>query len=576
MKQEVIYMLKENTRQINQMIAKIFAACTIVILLMTVCSYAGFFEFGRNYTIIVFGVGMIVAISPSILISFLPDHIMKYYMLMIAAIFIGILGTNVEIGIYITYILVPIFSCLYFDPEFTRKISLFSYVIMIISLYVESSRMYEVAYQGRPRGHIFLAYSVGFTLEYAVTTMVLYFIVKRARLMMEQRYSAQQANKMKSDFLSNMSHEIRTPMNAIIGMTDVALRNNDMSDQLRRDINIIKSSSTGLLEIINDILDFSKIEAGKMKIIQEDYETKTLIEDMTALVNARNIDQHVPIYYHIKDNLPKVLHGDMGRIKQVMFNYASNAIKYTEEGRIDIFVEVSQEKNGKIDLIYKVKDTGSGIKAEDFDKLFVKYSQLDIEKNHNKEGTGIGLALCKYFVDQMGGSVSVESEYGKGSTFSFCIPQKVVKISAISEDEQEKESETYLFRTKGAKILLVDDNEINREVLKALVEPLNLQIDEAEDGLKAVKMAANKKYDLILMDSHMPKMDGKTATQKIRAMEDGMNQEAPIIAITADGIVGVKEQLLESGMNDYVMKPIDARILCQRIKKYLPDTLIEE
>lgn len=193
-----------------------------------------------------------------------------------------------------------------------------------------------------------------------------------------------------------------------------------------------------------------------------------------------------------------------------------------------------------------------------------------------KEGTGIGLALCKYFVDQMGGSVSVESEYGKGSTFSFCIPQKVVNISAISEDEQEKESETYLFRTKGAKILLVDDNEINREVLKALVEPLNLQIDEAEDGLKAVKMAANKKYDLILMDSHMPKMDGKTATQRIRAMEDGMNQEAPIIAITADGIVGVKEQLLESGMNDYVMKPIDARILCQRIKKYLPDTLIEE
>ena len=233
---------------------------------------------------------------------------------MSAAVFIGILGTNVGIGIYITYILVPVFSCLYFDPEFTKKISVFSYIIMIISLYIESSNLYDVVYFHRSRIRIFAAYAVGFTFEYIVVAIVLYFIVKRAKLMMEQRYSAEEESKMKSRFLSEVSHEIRTPMNAIIGMTDVVLRDREMSSELRKDIHIIKSSSTGLLSIINDILDMSKIESGKMAIIEQEYETDQLIQDMTAIINARNIRQKVPIYYHICENLPNTLYGDMGRI----------------------------------------------------------------------------------------------------------------------------------------------------------------------------------------------------------------------------------------------------------------------
>ena len=265
----------------------------------------------------------------------------------------------------------------------------------------------------------------------------------------------------------------------------------------------------------------------------------------------------------------------MGRIKQVMFNYASNAIKYTESGRIDITVSCEEAKNGKINLRYQVKDTGCGIKTEDFDKLFIQYSQLEVEKNHSKEGTGIGLAICKYFVEQMGGNVMVESVYGVGSTFSFQIPQKIAETITSKTCQEKRVPEEFLFQTNGAKILLVDDNEINREVLKALVEPLNMLIDEAEDGKEAVIKAEKQKYDLILMDSHMPNMDGKTATKEIRKMEDGFNQKVPIIAITADGIVGAKEELLESGMNDYVMKPVDFEILCQKIRKYLPDQLIE-
>lgn len=541
-------MFKENTKQVNRMMANIFAHCTVIILLMTICSCLGFFEFGETYTIIVLMAGLVVAVSPKILINAMPDHVMRCYMLMSAAIFIGILGTNIGIGIYITYILVPVFSCLYFDPEFTKKISIFSYIIMIISLYVESWDLYDVVYFHRSRMRMFAAYALGFTFEYMIVVIVLYFIVKRAKMMMEQRYSAEEESKMKSKFLSEVSHEIRTPMNAIIGMTDVVLRDREMSSELRKDIHIIKSSSTGLLSIINDILDMSKIESGKMEIIEQEYETDQLIQDMTAIINARNISQKVPIYYHICENLPKILCGDMGRIKQVMFNYASNAIKYTESGRIDITVSCVEQENEKINLRYQVKDTGCGIKQEDFDKLFIQYSQLEVEKNHSKEGTGIGLAICKYFVEQMDGSVKVESIYGEGSTFSFEIPQKIIETTTDAECQKEETEEEYLFQTNGARILLVDDNEINREVLKALVEPLNMVIDEAEDGKEAVSKTKEQKYDLIFMDSHMPKMDGKTATKKIRAMTDGMN--------------------------DYIMKPVDSKMLCQKIRKYLPDKLI--
>ena len=473
-------MFKENTKQVNRMMANIFAHCTVIILLMTICSCLGFFEFGETYTIIVLMAGLVVAVSPKILINAMPDHVMRCYMLMSAAIFIGILGTNIGIGIYITYILVPVFSCLYFDPEFTKKISIFSYIIMIISLYVESWDLYDVVYFHRSRMRMFVAYALGFTFEYMIVVIVLYFIVKRAKMMMEQRYSAEEESKMKSKFLSEVSHEIRTPMNAII--------------------------------------------------------------------NARNISQKVPIYYHICENLPKILCGDMGRIKQVMFNYVSNAIKYTESGRIDITVSCVEQENEKINLRYQVKDTGCGIKQEDFDKLFIQYSQLEVEKNHSKEGTGIGLAICKYFVEQMDGSVKVESIYGEGSTFSFEIPQKIIETTTDAECQKEETEEEYLFQTNGARILLVDDNEINREVLKALVEPLNMVIDEAEDGKEAVSKTKEQKYDLIFMDSHMPQMDGKTATKKIRAMTDGMN--------------------------DYIMKPVDSKMLCQKIRKYLPDKLI--
>lgn len=579
--------------------ARLLAVGSVVILILVIFSYLGIFEFGRNYTLIILIAGLIIALSPSILIHFLSDNTMRYYMIILIAIFIGVLGTNNHIGIYITYALVPIYSCLYFEPAFTVKSSILSYICMVISVYINSAHKYEVLYQGRPRTQIAIAYILGFTIEYVFISVILYFVVKRAKVMMEERYSAEEENRMKSEFLSKMSHEIRTPMNAIIGMSDVALRK-EMDEDLRHYLTIIKSSSTGLLEIINDILDLSKVEAGKVSIINDTYSTKSLTDDITAIIDARNIDKKVPIYYHIQENMPPYLVGDIVRIKQVMLNYASNAIKYTDSGHIDVTIccEIREgsyseqnhssaltqtssqdtqrmsesEQNPYAVLTFTVQDTGQGIHKEDLGQLFTMYGQVDSKKNYGKEGTGIGLAISKYFIEEMGGTVRVESTYGKGSTFSFILPQKLGSAPAPNKQADHNipsSSSKEDFTAPDSRILLVDDNEINREVVKAMLEPIGLTIDEASNGQEAVNMSAKTAYNLILMDSHMPVMNGEEATILIRKREHSSGHHTPIIALTADAISGVREQLLQCGMDDYIEKPIDSDILFKTLRRYL-------
>ncbi len=568
-------MFEKNTKEVNHIIARMFAGCAVAILAIAACSYLGVFEFGEGYTFIVLVAGLVVTVSPSILIRFCSDAFMKYYMLIVLAVFIGVLGTNNRIGIYMTYALVPVFSCLYFDLRFTVQMGVFSYLVMAAALYVNSATKYEVVYEGRARMTIFIAYLLGFTVEFIIINVMLRLIVKRARRMMEERNSAEAENRMKSKFLSSMSHEIRTPMNAIIGMADVALRD-EMSDDVRKCVTIIKSSSTGLLEIINDILDLSKIEAGKLNIIVDNYTTKSLVDDMRSIIDARNIDGKVPIYYHIQDDMPPVLEGDVVRIRQVMLNFASNAIKYTDTGRIDVTVGCETLGDGRVNLTYAVQDTGQGIQQEDMGRLFEMYSQFNVEENHGKEGTGIGLAISKYFIDEMGGTVDARSEWGAGSRFAFALPQKVVTDVGITDKLTSGKTESCMFRTHDVRILLVDDNELNREVVKAILEPMELVIDEAANGLEAVNMVKLTPYDMIFMDSHMPVMNGETATRSIREMKDCINQNTPIIAITADAIAGVREQLMSVGMNDYIVKPIDVELMCGIIRKYLPEEKVEE
>lgn len=577
-------MFEKNTRKINNVIAKMFAVCSVLVIVMAVLSILGVFEFGNTYTAIVLVAGLVVSVSPILLIRFVPPYIMKYYMLIILAVFIGILGTSNHIGIYITYALVPIFSCLYFDPKFTIKMSIISYFAMAVSVYISTASNYEVLYMGKSHIEMFIAYLLGFTFEFLIVSMILIYLVKRAKNMMEERYSAEEQNKMKSRLLSNVSHEIRTPMNAILGMADVALRDGkDLDGETRKCLNVIKNSSTGLLEIINDILDMSKIEAGRIDILDQRYSTSALADDITAIIDARNADKKVPIYYHFQADIPPYLIGDSVRIKQVMMNFASNAIKYTESGRIDISLSYSGPDNNTVDMTYTVRDTGMGIKQEDIEKIFEMYSRVDKEKNHSKEGTGIGLAISKYFVERMNGHITVESEYGKGSTFSFTIPQQISDEVSDYESIGSTEKNTAMqtngtqlpsLVTKDAKILLVDDNEISREVVKAMLEPLELEIDEAENGAESVEKASSAVYDMILMDSQMPVMNGEEATGHIRSDETSLNRTTPIVALTADAVSGVRERLLAAGMSDYLVKPITIFAITGIVIEYLPQDKI--
>ncbi len=494
----------------------------------------------------------------------------------------------------------------------------------------------------------------------------------------------EKALRLKSDFLANMSHEIRTPMNAVIGMAEMALRE-ELPPMARDYILQIKESGKSLLTIINDILDFSKIESGKMDISVVEYEPMSVINDIVSIINTRLRDKDLELILNIAPDLPNLIVGDNIRIKQVLLNLINNAVKFTEKGRIEVDIHYKYTTENEIELSCFVEDTGIGIKQEDFGKLFQSFQQVDSKRNREIEGTGLGLAISEQLLHLMNGKIWVESEYGKGTRFSFCLPQRVIDSSpSISVDHPEKiraagylsnefvreqmkidcanlkvkylelekeeeiwnfpiEEESFLFIEEGlfseqvetyvrenpdltvilltdyfskteyhisnmivvkkplyilnlalifrredlrfhghmmddddidfiapeAEILVVDDNAINLTVVEGLLEPLKMQIDTALSGKEAISKISVHKYDIVFMDHMMPELDGIEATHIIRRFHSNYN-EIPIIALTANAVDGMKEMFLREGMNDFIAKPIELRIMVSKIKQWLP------
>ena len=390
--------------------------------------------------------------------------------------------------------------------------------------------------------------------------------------LVEEKERADEANRAKSAFMSNMSHEIRTPMNAIVGMTEILMRS-DLPETEREYLGNIQRSGNALLGIINDILDFSKIESGKMQLTEEDYAPLPMLNDLKMIILNRIGSKPVQLYMEIDENLPAVVYGDELRIRQILINIANNAVKFTEEGFVKLEVKVKENDGEGIQLFFSVKDSGQGIAPEDIEKLFGAYSQVDTKKNHYKEGTGLGLAISKQFVEMMGGHIGVKSKYGEGSEFYFTIPQKIVdarKASEVKEEVGAKSENVLNFTAPEAKIMVVDDNEMNRKVALGLLAPLKMQIDTAENGKQALDMICSKKYDLIFMDHMMPIMDGIEATKKLREMDDEYCRQVPVIALTANAIVEARAKFFEAGMNDFAAKPIDLKDICAKIRKWLP------
>ena len=385
----------------------------------------------------------------------------------------------------------------------------------------------------------------------------------------------QHINKAKDDFLANMSHEIRTPLNGILGMDEMIIR--DTKESRIRDYAFeIKSAGNTLLSIINDILDLSKIESGNFEIVPGEYDIASVLNDVLNMTMHRAKKKGLAFNYNVSESIPSVLEGDEIRIRQIMLNIINNAIKYTQEGSVS--VEISSESvmmGNYINLIIRVTDTGMGIKEEDKDKLFKSFQRLDERKNHSIEGTGLGLHITNSLLQMMEGKISFESEYGRGSVFTVTVPQKVVKASpigvfskAVREYLGNMETDEVGLYAPSARLLVVDDNEMNLDVMEGLLRDTKIPTDYVESGAACIEKVQNTKYDCILLDQMMPGMSGEEALNEMVRLD--ILKGTPVIALTADAIIGAKESYLAKGFTDYISKPVKYEVLEAVLKEYIP------
>jgi len=374
---------------------------------------------------------------------------------------------------------------------------------------------------------------------------------------------ADAADSAKSDFLSAMSHEIRTPMNAILGMAEIMSRAH-LDEKQKKYVDNIKSSSNALLAIINDILDFSKIEAGKIDIGKNRYDPHTLFDSLYDTFSPLFKNKNLEFYFSVSKNIPDSVYGDEKHLKQILSNILSNALKYTPEGHVEFFAWICENEI----LHVGIHDTGIGIRPEDLKKMFLPFEQLDIRKNKNVIGTGLGLAISRRLCELMNGSLSVESTYGSGTTFTIDIP-----CSSQPEDASSAEENLAEFTAPDAMVLVVDDIDINLSVAEAMLHIFGITPDLAQSGREAAAMAAAKEYDMIFMDHMMPEMDGFETMRRIRAI--GPHYEfTPIVVLTANVINNAERMFLANGFNGFLPKPIEVNALNLCLRKFLPGELI--
>ena len=407
----------------------------------------------------------------------------------------------------------------------------------------------------------------------SLITMLLYFTIENPDLKYIEelntlKISAEEANKAKTNFLASMSHEIRTPMNAIIGLSQSILDHEEIPKSINEDVKNINKAADTLLEIVNNILDITKIEAGKIELNNKPYNLADVVAELNNIVEISLGEK--PIKYSVKTigKIPVTLMGDEVKIYQILMNLLSNAVKYTQKGSIQLVIDAKIFGN-KVNLTFKIIDTGIGIKKEHKSKIFQKFERLEQEQK-TIQGTGLGLSITKKLLDMMGGKISFESEYQRGTTFIVELEQEIVdktKIDDLSVYKAKKKTVDEYFDGSKYEILLVDDNLLNLKVAEKLLKPYNFKISSVRSGLECLNYTKNKKYDLILLDHMMPEMDGIHTLYNLKKRARGF--DTPVVVLTANVIEGSREMYLREGFCDYLSKPINQVELDNILRKQL-------
>ena len=531
----------------------------------------------------------------------------RYFCVLGMGCIIAMLATNENIGVYMTYTLAMVTSLLFFNAAFTFKISIFSYVLIVISLYFRAPG----ANHGEFSSDTFwwISRSAGFLIEAIAMTLLCITIAKLTHRLLENldnarkkaqhsdelrkawaeaeaaRKNAESANMAKSFFLANMSHEIRTPINGILGMNTMLLKECKDATMLEYAQNIQNAGHT-LLSLVNDVLDITKIESGKMELLIGDYDLFAVLNDCYSVADPRAQSKGLEFNINVNPKTPSLLSGDEVRLRQIINNLLSNAIKYTPSGTVDLLVDFKtlpeENSNKRIELVVIVADTGIGIRSDDRGKLFQSFERIDLDRNRNIEGTGLGLNLTKKLVEMMDGRVLVKSVYGSGSVFEVHVPQPVIGDAVIGNFmERHKEfisfnSGVKKFKAKNARLLVVDDVSMNLKVVCGLLKETEIKVDTATNGEDALALVEENHYDLILLDHMMPVMDGIETLQCMKDIKSFDIKKTPVVMLTANAVVGAKDAYIQAGFTDYITKPIREEVLLTTVKKLLPPELIDK
>ncbi len=466
-----------------------------------------------------------------------------------------------------------------------KALELMPYLNMENAAYADKklAEMFEGEYsmiktaEGQYEAKISPLYENGILKGYMAFLIDMSFIERYTKEIIELKEAAEAASRSKSLFLANMSHEIRTPMNAIVGFNELILQKSKNSEILGY-ANDIKTSSNSLLSIINDVLDLSRIESGKMELNEVNYKLDQLIKESVLNIKSAAENKGLEFILDVDSNLPYGLYGDNTHIRNILVNLLNNAVKYTPAGFVKFVVKLDDIRDELVTIRFAIADSGIGIKETDIPRLFDEFEKFDTKKNSGVEGTGLGLAIVKGYAELLGGQIIVDSEYGLGSTFTFVVTQKVVCSDRLAncaiEAEEEHSKTRRKFKAPNARILITDDNEINLKVSSSLLRTYGIRVDTASSGREAIDACRTEPYDIIFMDQMMPEMDGVEAMKRIRTLLDDDSYKSIIVALTANAISGVKEQMQREGFDDYITKPIDISYMEKVLLKFLPEELI--